>query len=276
MINKSKLSLIPFLFTVLFIFTGCTKEEDMVLLPPSAESAVFTYTLNPDNPNEVIFTAAPNIDTWYTHWSFGDNTAGEGTDVTKLYFLAGEYDVRFKVFTEGGTAEAVQTISIENDIVGPNLVENGGMEGDDSWTVLPISGGVDVAFQDGAATWTGGGFGHVGIYRAMEVEANQEYQINMDVVGSGLTDCWFEVYVGTTVPMAGVDYTDGGIRLGLNTWDGCGSDPFDAQFTAISCVGGGGTFEFSAATTTYLVIRGGGADYGETGVTVDNISVRPL
>ena len=139
----------------------------MVLLPPSAESAVFTYTLNPDNPNEVIFTAAPNIDTWYTHWSFGDNTAGEGTDVTKLYFLAGEYDVRSKVFTEGGTADAVQIISIENDIVCPNLVDNGEMEGDASSTVLPISCAVDVAFQDGTSSWTGGGCRPVGIYQAL-------------------------------------------------------------------------------------------------------------
>jgi hypothetical protein len=276
MINTNKLSLLLVLLALLFVFSACTEEEDMVLLPPSAESANFAYTLNPDNPNEVTFTAQPDVDTWYTHWDFGDNTAGEGTDATKLYFLAGDYDVRFKIFTDGGTAEMVQTVSIENDIVGPNLIQNGALDGDDFWNVLPISVGVEVAFQDGAATWTGGSFGHVGIYQEIQVEANQEYQINMDMVGSGLTDCWFEVYVGTTVPMAGVDYNDGGIRLGLNTWNGCGRTPFDAQFTAISCVGEGGTFEFPTATTAYLVIRGGGADYGDTGVTVDNISIRPL
>lgn len=276
MIKMNRLTLAPVLLVWLFVFTACTEDEEMMALPPGEENAIFTYTLNPDNPNEVIFAADPDVDTWYTHWDFGDNTAGEGTEVTKLYFLAGEYDVRFKIFTDGGTVETVQTISIENDIAGPNLVQNGELEGDEFWTVLPISGGVDVAFREGAATWTGGGFGHVGIYQAIEVEANQQYQINMDMAGSGLTDCWFEVYVGTTVPMDGSDYNDGGIRLGLNTWDGCGGSPFDAQLTAISCVGGDGTFEFPTATTAYLVIRGGGADYGVDGLTIDNVSVSPI
>jgi hypothetical protein len=261
------------LLAALFLFTACGEDDEVVVrIPPTAENAAFTYTVNPDNPNELSFKGQPDVDTWYTHWDFGDNTAAEGLEATKLYFLAGEYDVRFKIFTDGGTAETVQRISIESDIAGPNLVQNGELDGDDFWTILPISNGVDVVFQNGVATWTGGGFGHVGIYQEIQVEANQVYQINMDILGSGLTDCWFEVYVGTTEPMAGVDYDDGGIRLGLNTWEGCGSTPFDAQFTAISCSGGDGTFEFPTDTNAYLVIRGGGADYGETGV----IAIRAL
>lgn len=272
----SKLSLVPVVLAVLFLFTACTEEEKMELLPPGDENANFTYTFSPDNPNQVIFTAQPAVETWFTHWDFGDNTAGEGTQVTKLYPRAGDYDVRFKIFAESGTAEIVQTVNIEADLGGPNLVQNGELDGGDFWSVLPISGGVEVAFQGGAATWTGGGFGHVGIYQQIEVEANQAYQIDMDLSGSGMTDCWFEVYVGTAVPVEGMDYNDGGIRLGLNTWNGCGNAPFDTQLTTISCAGGDGTFEFATATTAYLVIRGGGANYGETGLTADNISIRPI
>ena len=255
---------------------SCADDETVVAIPPTSENATFTYSFDPDNPNRVIFTGQPDVDTWYTHWTFGDNTSAEGLEVSKLYFLKGDYEVRFKIFTEGGTAETTQMISIESDIIGPNLLENCELDGDMSWTVLPISNGVDVSFENGTAVWRGGGFGHVGIYQAVEVEANTLYQINMDISGSGMTDCWFEVYVGTTVPMAGVDYNDGGIRMGLNTWDGCGSSPFDGQLSAIACVGSGGTFEFPSAVTAYLVIRGGGSDYGADGVTVDNIAIRKL
>ena len=262
-----------FVLSILVVY-GCTSEEEQAV-PPTSEDAQFTYTFDSENQNKVIFTGTPSVDTWYTHWDFGDNTAAEELQVEKEYFLKGDYDVRFKIFTEGGTAETVKTVSIEKDIIGPNLVENGELEGDDSWNVLSISGGVDVEFKNGTAVWTGGGGGHVGIYQPVSIEANTVYQVNMDIAGSGLTDSWFEVYVGTVVPMDGVDYTDGGMRLGLNTWNGCGVDPFDSSFSAISCQGDG-IFEFPSSVEAYLVIRGGGADYGATGVTVDNISIRAL
>ncbi|MEM8907857.1 MAG: PKD domain-containing protein [Bacteroidota bacterium] len=257
---------------------ACSGSEDEMPLVPSSDDAGFNYRIDPDNPNQLYFTATPNVETWYTHWDFGDNTAAEGNEAEKLFFLAGEYEVRFKIFTAGGTAQSIQTISIAQDIVGPNLVQNGALDNDEFWTVLPITGGAEVVFQNGGATWTGGGWGHVGIYQAMEAEANVTYQINIDVSGSGMTDCWFEVYVGTTVPVEGTDYTDGGIRLGLNTWDGCGSESFNGALTALSCSNGGGdgTFGFPSATTAYLVIRSGGADLGAEGVTIDNITVREL
>lgn len=273
-------NLFQYLICLLILsLSACNSNNDeMIVAPPSTDNATFSYTVDAENPNKIIFTAQPNVETWYTHWRFGDNTSAEGMTAEKVYFLKGEYEVRFKIFTEGGTAETVQIISIAEDIIGPNLVQNGELDGDDDWTVFPIGGGVDVTFQNGTVVWTGGGWGHVGIYQALEIEANTEYQINMDVSGSGMSDCWFEVYVGTTTPMAGVDYIDGGIRLGLNTWDGCGSDPFQGQLTALTCSndGGDGTFEFPTAVTAYLVIRSGGVDLGVDGVTVDNVSVRPL
>jgi len=274
LVQKNKfLSKFLFVLSILAVF-GCTSEEETVVSPTN-EDAQFTYTFDSENQNKVLFTGTPNVDTWYTHWDFGDNTAAESLQVEKEYFLKGDYDVRFKIFTEGGTAETVQTISIEKDIIGPNEVQNGELDGDDFWTVLPISGGVEVEFKNGTAVWTGGGFGHVGIYQQVNLLANTSYQVNMDISGSGLTDSWFEVYIGTVAPVDGMDYTDGGMRLGLNTWDGCGSDPFDSSFSAISCKGDG-IFEFANEASAYLVIRGGGADYGTTGVTVDNISIRAL
>lgn len=271
----------PFQFLILLLLltlVACSDNNEDVAPAPTSDNAKFTYAFDADNPNKVIFTAQPSVETWYTHWNFDDNTSAEGLQVEKIFFLAGDYDVRFKIFTEGGSAETIQTISIAEDIIGPNLVENGEFDDDQSWTVFPISGGVDVVFQDGTAVWTGGSWGQTGIYQPLEIEANTTYQIQMDVSGSGMSDCWFEVYVGTVVPMAGIDYTDGGIRLGLNTWDGCGGDPFAGPLTALTCSNGGGdgTFEFSSAVNAYLVIRTGGADLGTAGVTVDNVSVRAL
>lgn len=263
----------------LLLLSACSlNQTEEVVPPPTSEDAAFTFSYDAENANLVTFSAQQDIGAWYTHWSFGDNSSAEGLEAERLYPLAGEYEVRFKVFTEGGTAESVQTIVIENDIIGPNLVQNGEFEGDEFWTVLPISPGVEVAFENGTAAWSGGGWGQVGIYQSFNVEANTTYQIDMDVVGNGLSDCWFEVYVGTTAPTAGVDYTDGGIRLGLNTWDGCGGEPLEGPLSALSCsVGGGdGTFQFPTRETVYLVIRGGGAEYGSNGIVIDNVSVREI
>lgn len=157
-------------------------------------------------------------------------------------------------------------------------MENGELNDSSSWTILPLGDGADVVFENGTAVWSGGGWGQVGIYQSITVEANTTYQIQMDIAGSGMTDCWFEVYVGTVAPTNGEDYTDGGIRLGLNTWEGCGSEPFDGPLTSLSCSNGAGdgTFEFPNDGTAYLVIRSGGANLGTDGVTVDNITLRAL
>ncbi len=260
---------------LLFGVSSCGSEEVETILAPTSDDIDFTYSIDPENPNLISFSGETTFDTWYTHWNFGDNTSAEGFEAEKLFFNQGDYDVQFKIFTEGGTAIARKTISIENDIQVDNLIENGSFDDDSSWSILSISGGAEVNISDGKATWTGGGWGHVGIFQTMDVKANVEYQIQMDVAGSGMSDCWFEVYVGMSAPVDGFDYTDGGIRLGLNTWDGCGAEPFDGPLTALSCSNGGGdgSFVFPNDATVYLVIRSGGANLGDAGVSVDNIFV---
>lgn len=261
---------------IILISTGCADDDEVAAVPPTSEDALFTFAFDSENPNRVIFTAAPNDANWYTHWDFGDNSSAEGYEASKIFFDRGDYNVRFKIFTEGGVAESIQTIVINDDLKAPNLIENGEFNGSDPWIVLPISEGVDISFDTNEAHWTGGGFGQVGIYQPIQVLANNEYQISMDIKGGPLSDSWFEVYVGTETPVEGQDYTDGGMRLALNTWEGCGGEPFDGDFAAYSCVGSGGIFEFPTAGTAYLVIRGGGSNYGAEGVTIDNVTVRSL
>jgi len=261
---------------IMLFSISCADDDKPVAIAPTSDDAAFSFEFDPENPNRVNFTAIPNDDNWYTHWDFGDNTSAEGYEATKLYFDSGDYDVRFKVFTEGGSAESIQTVVINEDLQAPNLIQNGEFNGSEPWIVLPISDGVDVSFDNDEAHWTGGGWGQVGIYQPIQVLANNEYQISMDIRGGPLTDSWFEVYVGTETPVEGQDYTDGGMRLALNTWEGCGGEPFEGDFAAISCVGSGATFEFPTAGTAYLVIRGGGANYGSEGVAIDNVAIRSL
>uniref|UniRef100_UPI00404A8120 PKD domain-containing protein n=1 Tax=Flavobacterium sp. TaxID=239 RepID=UPI00404A8120 len=269
---RSSLLIIGFIF----LLTNCSDDFNATKIPTS-EDAQFTFSFDPDNPNKVIFNATtPSDKNWYTHWSFGDNSSAEGYETSKIFLRAGDYDVRFKIFTEGGTAESVQTIVINEDFQGPNVLLNGEFNGTAPWIILPISDGVNVSFDNNDAKWTGGGGGHVGIYQPFQVLANNLYQISMDIKGGPLTDSWFEVYVGMQVPVDGQDYTDGGMRLTLNTWAGCGNTPFDDDFSAISCAGSGSTFEFPTAGTAYIVIRGGGSDFGSNGVTVDNVAIRSL
>lgn len=265
-----------FMLGIILISTGC-ENDDLVAKAPTSEDAVFTYTFDSENPNKVIFTATPNKANWYTHWSFGDNSSAEGYEATKIFLKKGDYDVRFKIFTEGGVAESIQTIVINQDFQGPNILQNGEFNGSEHWTVLPISDGVNVSFENGAARWTGGAWGQVGIYQPINVLANNLYQISMDIKGGPLQNSWFEVYVGKEVPVAGgPDYADGGMRLSLNTWEGCGGEPFDGDFADYSCVKNAATFKFPTAGVAYIVIRGGGENYGNNGVTIDNVAIRSL
>lgn len=271
--------LVSFLITsILLTVSGCSDDVEKALIPPTSEDAIFNMSYDSENPNKVYFKGEPAVPTWYTHWSFGDNTSfDEGLETSKVYLKKGEYDVEFKIFTDGGTASSTQTVSIESDFQGPNIIRNGDfISGNEYWTVLPISDGVDVSLDNENAQWTGGGWGQVGIYQPVNVLANNLYQITMDIKGSGLSDSWFEVYIGMEPPVPGQDYNDGGIRMALNTWDGCGSEPFEGDFSEVSCVGSGATFEFSTEGVAYLVIRGGGANYGDTGVTIDNVAIRSL
>ena len=265
-----------FIVGIISISTGCADDVEEAVATPTSEDALFTFEFDSENPNMVHFSAIPNDANWYTHWDFGDNSSAEGYEATKIFFDSGDYDVRFRIFTEGGVAESFQTVVINDDFEAPNLIENGEFNGSDPWIVLPISDGVDVSFDNNEAKWTGGSWGQIGIYQPMQLLANNEYQISMDIKGGPLTDSWFEVYVGMETPVEGQDYTDGGMRLALNTWEGCGGEAFEGDFAAYSCVGTGSTFEFPTAGTAYLVIRGGGANYGSEGVTIDNVTVRSL
>ena len=180
------------MFLAMAWFSACSSDEEEVINPPTDADAQFTYSFDTDNPNKVYFSASPGVETWYEHWSFGDNSAAEGSTAEKIFYLKGDYEVRYKIFGDGGTAESVQTISIAEDIIGSNLAENGTFDDNSAWQILPISAGAEVSIGNGEATWTGGSWGNVGIFQPVQIEANTAYQVQMDISGSGMTDGWFE------------------------------------------------------------------------------------
>ncbi len=274
--KTTKINLFLNVAFAMLLLSACSEEETETAVMPEATDAVFSYTIDSDEPNTYHFSGTPTQDVWYTHWSFGDGSSAEGLEATKTYFKKGTYNVRFRIFTNGGVADSIQSVTIDTDLADEsNLVTDGDFSSDQNWTVFQINAGMDISFANGSATWKGGGGGHAGIYQTIEVEAGTSYQINMDISGSGATDSWFEVYAGASEPVPNNDYTDGGTRMGLNTWNGCGGSAFSDKFANISC-SGNGTVQFSAAGTVYLVIRGGGADYGADGISIDNVEMRAL
>ena len=121
---------------IIIISTACADDDKFTAYVPTSEDAAFSFTFSEENPNKVIFTANTEVETWYTHWDFGDNSSSEGYEASKIFLRKGDYDVRFKIFTDGGVAESIQTIVINDDFQGPNILLNGEFNGSDNWTIL--------------------------------------------------------------------------------------------------------------------------------------------
>ncbi|MGX5689192.1 DUF1735 domain-containing protein [Arcticibacter tournemirensis] len=144
-----------------------------------------------------------------------------------------------------------------------------------AWQVLRISAGVTFTVNsNGSILAEGGNWGHEGVFQPIQVKANKNYKIDMKVAGSGASDTWLEVYIGTTVPTQGAEYKDGGNLIGLNTWAGCGNTPFNGLLSTIKCSGSGNVVKFNTSGLVYIVIRGGGGNLGTGGITISDIDFR--
>lgn len=140
----------------------------------------------------------------------------------------------------------------------------------DAWQVLKIANNDNVTVTpaaNGSFVFAGGNGGHIGIYQQVDVQAGRKYSFTFNVKGSGATDTWFEVYIGYGAPVTGADYNEGGTRMGLNTWTGCGKAPFDDLLSKVGCVGSGPVFTAPATGKVYLVVRTGGTNLGNGGIT---------
>lgn len=251
------------------ILSGCEKDDKV-----PAPTIGFTSTvsnLSVDFKNE-------STNTRYFSWDFGDNTEPSlAINPSHFYENEGTYTV---TLTATGRNGVVQTHTGQVTVTAPeNFVKGGKMEAADisQWTKFIISPGVDFTFENGKAVAKGGSWGHAGIYQAIQVIANQPYTFSALVAGSGARDTWFEVYFGSTAPVQGSDYSQGGNQLGLNTWGGCGNTPFNGNLATLACAGAlagkNGEITFTQTGTVYLVIKTGGDNLGTGGISIDNISL---
>ncbi|MFT3824766.1 MAG: hypothetical protein QM731_12630 [Chitinophagaceae bacterium] len=267
------------------LMAGCAKQsvnENLGSLP----SPAFTVTPLATNPNQVVFkSTTPGAFLW--KWDFGGSGSSVKESDTFLFMKKGDYNVVLKAFNRAGFASATQKVSIAADFLGINALKGSEMNAASasSWTVqstgntlTTLAWGADgLKFSNG----TGSAQTNVVVWQAVTVKAGKNYKFSANVKGSGATNTWFEIYLGTAAPVAGADYTDNKY-IALSTWDGCATSTFNDNLANIGCVGNGkgkaGAVTFATAGTVYVVIKGGSWDgnMGATGVTISDVRLAEL
>ncbi|UOB16632.1 hypothetical protein [Abyssalbus ytuae] len=212
-------------------------------------------------------------------WNIGDEEF-IGTTEQEVYFPdAGTYTISHIAIGRGGaTNSSTEELVVEqSDPEGGNILLGGKFETTEDhaqWSVLNISTSeAEWTFNQGSATITASGWNQQGIFQAVEVEANQDYSIDLKAWGEGSQDTWFEVFVSPVPPVQGADYS-GDVRIGLNTWDGCGNTPFNGKLSIIGCTGSGNIINFPQAGTVYFIIKCGGGNVGQISIT--NVEMRKI
>ncbi|WJJ95711.1 PKD domain-containing protein [Algibacter luteus] len=161
-----------------------------------------------------------------------------------------------------------------------NLFTDGTFDNPSAWTVIQqngnnnatavIAGGVATFDDVTQGNW--GSEGHVAIYKAFTVPTTGWYEFDADVTTNGLDQHWFEVHIGTAVPVDGVEYNATKI-LTLHSWDcGATTNTYSGSMIATGCQGLDGKILLDAGTTYYYLVRTGGITWG-TGVILDNVTM---
>ncbi|WP_268125322.1 hypothetical protein [Roseivirga pacifica] len=270
-----------FLFAGLsaLLFSACTPESSDLDLAPAPEAS---FSIEPATQNNRYVVTNTTTGAFGSYWNVGDGYSKGEAQQTLFLPDVGTYDISLVAVTAGGVdTAAVQQIVVDTpDPVAGNLVAGSKMGEDalDHWTVFTISGGVNIDLTDGKMVASGGGWGHAGLYQAIDVEAGKTYKFGASVAGNGATEVWLETFFGSFAPSDGNDYSDGGNKIGLNTWNGCGNAPFSGNLAQIGCsgdlVGQNGEITFDQSGTVYLVMKIGGADLGVGGISIDNVELR--
>ena len=268
----------------LCMLVSCQPDEPSIgngLSDPNADAsftitpilgAVNTYTLTSQTVNVIGGSK------WDTGEGYFDGKLSE-----TLYFPdAGTYTINHKVLGRGGVLSVAKSqvlIVPTTDPNGGNLVAGGRFTNPTDWakwTKTNTNTTASLVYGDKYAKLTATGFAGQGIYQKISVVAGKKYKIDLSASSTtGCQDTWFEVYCGYKVPVDGQDYNDGGMLRSINTWDGCGKDPFAGKISSIGCKPSNNLGIFTATSTgdVYLVIRGGGADMKD-GIKFTNVEMR--
>lgn len=235
----------------------------------AVEGAVNKYTLSAETTNVIG-----------SKWDIGEGTYSGKMIETVSFPDAGTYTVTHTAIGKGGATNTTtkEIVVATSDPVAGNIIQGGKFESaadQAKWTILKISdSGISWSFNTGSATVKGGGWNQQGIYQAVQVQANKDYTLDMKVSGSGASNTWFEVFISKTAPVQNSDYSADGVRMGLNTWAGCGNAEFSGRLSVLGCAGSGNKVRFTEAGTVYLVIKCGGENIGTTGISITNVELR--
>ena len=284
--NFKKISLtLLFLLTLSFLIS-CQPEDNPQDNGDTAVSVDASFSITPvaNATNKYLLTAATK-DVLGSRWDLGDGGGTYTGRMTETIFLpdAGTYNIVHTAIGRGGaTSTSTKTLIVTTpDPISGNLVRGGKFANaadHAQWTRLKIGTGTTTnwVFNSGSASIFGGSWNQEGLYQIINVVAGRKYKIDLVVSGGGSQNTWFEVYANATAPVQGVDYTAGGRRMGLSTWDGCANTSFSGKLSEVGCVGSGGEITFTQSGPIYFLIKSGGENIGASGITMTNVQLRGL
>lgn len=266
---------------VICLMAACSPDKNSISLG-SLPNASFTVSPLTGAVNTYVLTStSTGVFSW--SWDLGDGTGsklGAQTD-TVYYAKKGSYKATLLVLNKAGYDTVSQVVTVPNDDPGINILQGSAMDAASQqyWTVLN-TGGPQTTFTFGAqgVNLSNTGNTNGAIYQAVQVKAGVQYTFSANMQGAGATNSWIEVYLGTSAPVQGNDYSDTKINS-LNTWSGCGGSTFNGNISDIGCsgtlVGAGGKIKFAASGTVYVLLKAGssGGTLGTGGITVSNIAL---
>jgi hypothetical protein len=162
-----------------------------------------------------------------------------------------------------------------------NLITNGTLDDASGWTVRNQYG---TDSTNGSVTFANGsvninkidasddGWIQMGIYSSVTLTAGW-YQFDMDMTFDGINSIWGEVYIGSVEPVQNSEYSgDKQVIKAYNAWD-C-AQAYSGKAVSFGCDDTNpGKFEITADATYYILFRSGGAQFGASGVSLDNFTL---
>lgn len=266
-------------------FVACSTNENRNV--ESSLEASFTEKPLPNNPNKVAVKNTSKDANWWS-WNFGNGLTSVNTQAdTITYFNKGQYKIELRAFGYDGFADsASETVKIAKDLyfIGENILKDNGALVSKDWEIFKETPGksANITFSNNTVNFKRkGGYSNTAIYQAVHVNAGFQYRLSANVQGSGATNAWLEVFLGTTKPVKGKDYKDNEF-LAINTYSGCGQNPFNTNLNDIACEGSGvksgGLITFHKTGIAYLLIKvgclGSNGTLGKDGITIKNISLK--
>lgn len=256
-------------------------------LTPTNSDASFTVTKTSENHYRL---SSSNNNFLVSKWDLGDGGGfGPGPNIYDVFIPdEGTYNVQHQIIGQGGLVggTASQTIKVEkSDPAAGNMIQ-GGKFADAAdvakWSLsFPNPSGTALwTFTDGKATFVAKGWERNVMYQAVNVVAGRKYQADAIVSSKGVSDSWFEIYIGYTKPSANTDYTGDGndstwLR-GINTWAGSGTSAFNGKISNVGSKNANnptGTFTATQTGTAYFAIRSGGNDMKD-GISITSVEFR--